>query len=138
MVPFMGNDIILNKIEIIERCLERIKEVYDDNPNNLKNFTLQDSMVLNLQRGIEAAIDIAMNIVSENKLGIPQSSRDAFELLQENGLISEELMHNMNNMIGFRNIAVHNYQKLDIEILQNIIEIHLSDFNEFIEVIIKI
>lgn len=134
----MGNDIILNKIEIIERCLERIEEVYDNNPNNLKNYTLQDSMVLNLQRGIEAAIDIAMNIVSENKLGIPQSSRDAFELLQENGLISEELMHNMNNMIGFRNIAVHNYQKLDIEILQNIIEIHLSDFNEFIEVIIKI
>lgn len=134
----MGNDIIINKIEIIERCLERIKEVYDNNPNNLRDFTLQDSIILNLQRGIEATIDIAMNIVSENKLGIPQSSRDAFELLQDNGIISEELMHKMNNMIGFRNIAVHNYQKLDIEILQNIIEFHLNDFNELIEVIIKI
>lgn len=134
----MENDIILNKIETIERCLERIKEVYDNDPNNIKNFTLQDSMILNLQRAIEAAIDIAMHLVSERKLGLPQSSRDAFDILEENGLISGELLLKINNMIGFRNIAVHNYQKLNIEILQNIIEIHLNEFNEFIDVVFNI
>lgn len=134
----MGNDIILNKIETIERCLERIKEVYDNNPNNIKNFTLQDSMILNLQRAIEATIDIAMYLVSERKLGLPQSSRDAFDILQENGLISDELLLKINNMIGFRNIAVHNYQKLNIEVLNNIIEIHLNDFNEFIDIILNV
>lgn len=76
----MGNDIILNKIEIIERCLERVREVYDNNPSNLLDFTLQDSMILNIQRAIEATIDIAMHIVSEKRLGLPQSSRrDAFD-----------------------------------------------------------
>lgn len=134
----MGNDIILNKIETIERCLERIKEVYDNNPNNIKNFTLQDSMILNLQRAIEATIDIAMYLVSERKLGLPQSSRDAFDILQENGLISDELLLKINNMIGFRNIAVHNYQKLNIEVLKNIIEMHLNDFNEFIDIMLNI
>lgn len=133
----MGNDIILNKVEIIERCINRIVEVYDNNPKNLKDFTLQDSIILNLQRAVEATIDMAMHIVSENKLGLPQSSRDSFEILEENGFIDESLLFKINNMIGFRNIAVHNYQKLNLDILQKIIEHHLDDFKEFIGVISK-
>lgn len=134
----MGNDIILNKIEIIERCLERVREVYDNNPSNLLDFTLQDSMILNIQRAIEATIDIAMHIVSEKRLGLPQSSRDAFDILHENGLIDGDILHKINDMIGFRNIAVHNYQKLNLNILKKIIEIHLKDFDEFIGFILNI
>ena len=39
----MQNDIILNKAEIIERCILRIYEEYEDNPDNLQNLTKQDS-----------------------------------------------------------------------------------------------
>ncbi|NNU91727.1 DUF86 domain-containing protein [Geobacillus sp. NFOSA3] len=77
----MNNDVILNKISVIERCIKRINEEYDNNPKNLQNYTKQDSIILNIQRACEASIDIAMHIVAEKKLGIPQTSRDAFELL---------------------------------------------------------
>ncbi|KNF08503.1 hypothetical protein CLPU_7c01310 [Gottschalkia purinilytica] len=131
----MRNDILLNKISIIERCISRVKEVYSNNPENLKDYTKQDSIILNIQRAVEATIDIAMHLVSEKKLGLPQNSRDAFELLHENRLIDKELLMKINAIIGFRSIAVHNYQKINIEILQKVIENHLKDFNEFIEVI---
>lgn len=122
----MVKDILYNKIEIIERCLIRVKEVYDNDCNNLKDYTKQDSIVLNIQRAVEATIDIAMYIVSAKKLGIPKSSRDAFEVLFLNEIIDEDLLNKLRNMIGFRNIAVHNYQKLN-----------LDDFNEFVYVINK-
>lgn len=71
----MKNDIILNKISTIERCLKRIDEEYDHNADNLQNYTKQDSIILNIQRACEASIDIAMHVVAEKKLGIPQTSR---------------------------------------------------------------
>lgn len=129
----MVRDVFLNKAEIIERCIQRVHEVYDGTPESLKDYTKQDSIVLNIQRAVEAAIDLAMHIVAEQKLGIPQNSRDAFEVLASNGFIDAILMKNLRAMVGFRNIAVHNYQKLDTKILQEVIERHLVD----LEILVK-
>ena len=127
----MNNDVILNKISVIERCIKRINEEYDNNPKNLQNYTKQDSIILNIQRACEASIDIAMHIVAEKKLGIPQTSRDAFELLYKNHIITESVMKKMKAMVGFRNIAVHDYQEINLQIIQMIVEKHLDDFREY-------
>lgn len=132
----MGNDVIYNKVDIIERCLKRIHEEYDNNPENIENYTKQDSIILNIQRACEAAIDLAMHIVSEKKLGIPQNSRDAFEVLNSNDYIDEELMKNLKSMVGFTNIAVHSYQSINLKVVQEIIEKHLKDFKEFTSIIL--
>ncbi|MCC5807835.1 MAG: hypothetical protein JJU00_16030 [Opitutales bacterium] len=50
----MTDDVYLNKREIIRRCLRRIKDDYQDDPERLTNFTVQDAIVLNLQRACEA------------------------------------------------------------------------------------
>lgn len=71
----MINDVILNKTQTIKRCLQRINEEYQGDEQNLHNYTKQDSIILNLQRACEASIDLAMHIVAEKNLGIPQSSR---------------------------------------------------------------
>ncbi len=110
----------------------RIEEVYNENPNNLTDYTKQDSIILNIQRAVEATIDIAMYVVSVKKLGIPQNSRDAFEVLNNHGIIDEVMLKKIKTMIGFRNIAVHNYQKLNLDVLQKVIENHLEDFQEYI------
>lgn len=134
----MAKDILYNKISIIERCLIRVKEVYDNNPKNLEDYTKQDSIILNIQRAVEATIDMAMHIVSYKKLGIPQNSRDAFEVLNHNNIIDNLMLNKLKSMIGFRNIAVHNYQNLNLDVLQKVIENHLEDFEEFIDVICKL
>ncbi|AQQ53355.1 type VII toxin-antitoxin system HepT family RNase toxin [Planococcus lenghuensis] len=133
----MRNDVILSKINIIERCLKRIHEVYEGNPGNLMDFTKQDSIVLNIQRACEASIDLSMHIVAEKRLGIPQTSRDAFELLQQNQIISTGTTKQMKAMVGFRNVAVHNYEEISMVILQKVIELHLADLRKFTEEILS-
>lgn len=131
----MSNDVILNKIAIIERCIKRINEEYDGNTENLKNYTKQDSIILNIQRACESSIDMAMHIVSDKKFGIPQNSRDAFELLYNNEFIDENMLKNLEAMVGFRNIAFHDYQTVNLDIVQKIIEIHLNDLKSFAELV---
>lgn len=132
------NDVTLNKITTIERCLKRIQDVYEGDPQNLTNFTKQDSIILNIQRACEASIDLAMLIVSERKLGVPKASREAFKLLQESEIIDDNLAETLMNMVGFRNIAVHDYQSLDLDILQAILERHIDDFKEFTKVVLRL
>ncbi|MGZ0085000.1 type VII toxin-antitoxin system HepT family RNase toxin [Caldibacillus thermoamylovorans] len=133
----MKSDVIFNKISVIERCLKRIREEYNDDPKNLQNDTKQDSIVLNLQRACEACIDLAMHIVAEQKFGLPQHSRDAFAFLEEHGVISPSVSKKMKAMVGFRNIAVHDYQQLNLGIVQAIVEQHLDDFKQFAEAILR-
>ncbi|WP_195604318.1 type VII toxin-antitoxin system HepT family RNase toxin [Clostridium tyrobutyricum] len=131
------NDVVLNKISVIERCIKRIKEEYDNNPENLKNYTKQDSIILNIQRACEASIDLAMHIISERKFGIPQNSRDAFEILFNNKIIDENLMRELKSMVGFRNIAVHDYQTVNLDIVKAVIENHIDDLKKFSSSILK-
>ena len=123
--------VILNKYDTIEKCINRINEEYEGTPSNLEDYRRNDAIVLNLQRACQAVMDIATYMVSTKALGIPHSNSDAFEILYQNHLISEQVLKNMKGMIGFRNIAVHAYREIDEEILQDVIENHLKDLLEF-------
>lgn len=128
----MPDDVLLNKVALIERCLARIREEYQNHEAELTtNFTRQDSIILNLLRTCEATIDIAMHLVRVNQLGIPQDSRDAFSLLNQAGLIPGELSLRLQAMVGFRNIAIHDYQKLNIDIIRSVLSKHLVDFEAY-------
>ena len=133
----MKNDVVLNKISVIERCKKRIIEVYDQKPENLKDYTKQDSIILNIQRACEACIDLAMHIVAQERLGLPQTSRDAFDMLESSSIIDEEIAKRLKAMVGFRNIAVHDYQTINLNILEQIVEKHLEDFTDFTKQILK-
>ncbi|GAA3334602.1 hypothetical protein GCM10020331_103200 [Ectobacillus funiculus] len=98
--------------------MKRIHEEYENNPANLENYTKQDSIILNIQRACEASIDIAMHIISIKKFGIPQTSRDAFEFLANNHVISSDLSFKLKAMIGFLNIVVHDYQSVNLAVVQ--------------------
>ncbi|MED4056938.1 DUF86 domain-containing protein [Niallia taxi] len=132
----MKSDVILNKVAIIERCIRRINEEYQQNPQNLENNTKQDSIILNLQRACKASIDLAMHIVADKRLGLPQNSRDAFSLLEAENIIPASLSNRMKAMVGFRNIAFHDYQELNLVILQKILDHHLVDFSTYTQTII--
>ncbi|MGE7687099.1 type VII toxin-antitoxin system HepT family RNase toxin [Peribacillus simplex] len=133
----MKNDVILNKISVIERCMNRVRDVYANDAGSLKDFTKQDSIILNIQRACEASIDLAMHIVAETRLGLPQTSRDAFDMLHKALIIDENTAKRLKAMVGFRNIAVHDYQTVNIDILQQIVVNHLGDFSDYTKQILK-
>jgi Protein of unknown function DUF86. len=93
--------------------------------------------LLNIQRACEACIDLAMHVVAEKSFGIPQNSRDAFELLRKNGVIDDALEKKLKSMVGFRNIAVHNYQLIDLKVVQDLIENGLNDLIVFSKIILQ-
>jgi uncharacterized protein YutE (UPF0331/DUF86 family)/predicted nucleotidyltransferase len=126
------DDVVFNKAAIVERCLARVLEEYGGDVRNLReDLRRQDSVVLNLQRACEASIDLAVHVVRIRKLGIPQETRDAFVLLRDANVIEQHLAERMMAMVGFRNIAVHDYRRLDLAVVQSIVERHLDDFRKF-------
>ncbi|USK87174.1 type VII toxin-antitoxin system HepT family RNase toxin [Peribacillus asahii] len=133
----MRNDVILHKISVIERCKKRILDVYGQNPNNLKDLTKQDSIILHIQRACQACIDLAMHIVAQKRLGLPRNSRDAFDMLQSHSVIDEDISYRMKMIVEFKNIAVKDYGNLNLDTLQQIIEQHIDDFTDFTKQILK-
>ena len=130
------DDVIINKIATIKRCIQRIQQEFVPEEAFRSNFTKQDSVVLNLQRACEASIDIANYLIRKNKYGIPQSARDSFTLLEQNKRISSDIADCLKRMVGLRNIAVHDYQALNLEIVIAVVKNHLTDFERFYQAVV--
>ena len=124
-------DIVFAKTDAIQRSLKRIKDVTNLDPESLDNLNSQDIFVLNLQRAVQSAIDLATHIVSSGGLGISDSVKGNFILLENSGVIGSRLSKKMQAMAGFRNIAIHDYQSIKVEILKSILKKHLKDLEDF-------
>ena len=131
------NDVVINKVQSIQRCVKRAREEYGRAENFITDYTRQDAAMLNVLRACELSIDLAAFVISRRKLGVPTSSREAFELLRDAGLISSQLCDRLLKMVGFRNIAVHAYQSLDMKIVASVIQKDLDDLLAFADVILE-
>lgn len=78
-----------------------------------------------------------MHVVRIKKLGVPQSSRHAFELIEQAGLLDITTANQMKAMIGFRNTAVDDYQKINFAIMRSILTNRLVDFVGYTKVLIE-
>ena len=134
----MADDVLINKAATIERCVQRAREEYNRDPASFaSDFTRQDAAILNIQRACEAALDIGQHLIRREKLGVPQSARDVFSLLATAGWVTTDLADKLKRMVGFRNIAVHDYQTLQLPITVRIIESHLDDFLAFTRILLQ-
>lgn len=134
----MADDVLINKAATIERCVARVREEYQVDPEGFTyNFTRQDAAILNIQRACEAALDMGQHLIRREKLGVPQSARDVFALLAQAGWIDAALADSLKRMVGFRNIAVHDYQSLQVPITVNVITLHLDEFLRYSSAILK-
>ena len=128
----MADDVLINKAVTIERCVARAREEYAKDPATFAmDSTRHDAAVLNILRACDAALDIGQRIVRREKLGLPQQARDVFELMAAGGWIDAALAGRLGRMVGYRNIAVHEYQKLLLPITVAVITRHLVDFLDF-------
>ena len=127
-------DIIHSKINIIKNCLMAIEKAQFHEKDTDFKMGLYE---LNLQRAIQAAIDLANVVIAKEGLGLPNSYRQSFELLSKFQTIPHEVSQFMIKMVGFRNISVHDYQTINTKIVEGIVSHHLSDFEKFYTVIFE-
>ncbi len=132
MIPAVARQ----KISIIHNCIQQIKKTTDLNPDSLDNQLIQDAFVLNVQRSVQATIDLAAWVCKDKKIGIPDTYRRNFELLLENSIIDQNMYTSMKSMCGFRNIAIHEYRKINTAILKSILTRHLIDLENFYKTIL--
>jgi uncharacterized protein YutE (UPF0331/DUF86 family) len=134
----MADDVVLNKAATIERCVARAREEYLAAPATFaRDLTRQDAAILNIQRACEAALDLAHHVIRRDRLGVPQGARDVFELLRKAGRLSDDLALALKKMVGFRNLAVHDYQALQLPIVEAVITHHLGEFEQFSAAMIR-
>lgn len=133
------NEILLNKKISVERCVVQVDKYYalkGDLPFET-DYLRQDAIGMNLQRICELAIDIANHLIKTKKLGLPQDSRDSFALLQRAGLIGVKQMNSLQAMVGFRNVLIHEYTRVDLRILVDVIEHRMREVLDFANAALK-
>jgi uncharacterized protein YutE (UPF0331/DUF86 family) len=132
------NDIVINKIQSIQRCIERARQEYQaDSDGFAANYTAQDAAVLNVLRACEQAIDLANHLIQTHKMGIPTSSAESFDLLRQKSVIDLALSEKLKQMVHFRNTVVHQYEHMDLEIVKSVIVSGLDDLIQFGDRVLK-
>ncbi len=124
----MVDDVVIQKLASIDRCLASVRRYVAGDLGRLADAMVLDAVVLNLQRACELAIDAACREVSRRHLGVPTDSADAFTMLERESLLSPDVAERMRRMVGFRNVAVHEYRRLDPSIVRTVVEHRLGDF----------
>jgi uncharacterized protein YutE (UPF0331/DUF86 family) len=83
------------------------------------------------QMMIETCLDIANHIVADRGYRVPVSYADIFKVLGENNVLEKKLVDRMEKMAKFRNILVHQYEKIEAEIIVGLLKRKLGDFDQF-------
>jgi uncharacterized protein YutE (UPF0331/DUF86 family) len=125
-------DLVLRKLESLRRCVERIESKRPADARTLEqDYDLQDIISVNLERAIQAGVDIASILLAERGQDTPATMGEAFPLLAGLGIIPADLAERLRKAVGFRNISVHEYEKIDWTIVFSIVTTRLEDFRSF-------
>jgi len=128
----MDDDVLLCKLETLRRCLERVESKLPVSLDILlRDYDLQDIVSVNLERAVQTCTDIALHILSNRRMVIPDTMGETFLSLARMGVLDDETALRMFKAVGFRNVAVHAYQAIDWTIVYRIITEHLDDFRVF-------
>jgi len=124
-------ELIAKKLAFIETCVRELRTLA--RPSAMATDVRELRFVEHtLQLAIQAALDVASHIVSDERLGEPRTNRDLFDLLARNGWIGADLCDALRRMAGFRNILVHGYAEVDPGIVQDAAENRLVDLEDFV------
>lgn len=134
----VDKDVIFAKIGSVRKYLKRIKNVSNITLQAfLDDINIQDITLFNIQLAVQSCIDIAAHIVSEEDMGIPGSANEMFYFLEENKYIDNLLTEKMVKAVGFRNLIVHEYGKLDLKRAYDISQNDINDLDDFLKAVIK-
>lgn len=127
-------DLVLKKLAFIETCLTELRTL--SRPEALETDVKERRFVEHtLQVCLQAVQDVASHIVADQRLGEPSTNQQLFQLLQSAAWIDEPLADALRAAIGVRNVLVHGYTAVDLNIVRDVLAHHLDDIANFARVI---
>lgn len=132
----MDRVVVEQKLESLRRCLQRIEAKCPPDAATLaSDFDMQDIVSLNLSRAVQLCVDIGAHLLAGTGASAPNTMGLTFDLMAQTGMLDADLALSLKKAVGFRNIAVHNYDAINWHIVHNIVKDHLTDFSAFAEVV---
>jgi uncharacterized protein YutE (UPF0331/DUF86 family) len=130
-------ELVAKRLALIETCVQQLRSL--GRPEAMRADIREERFVEHtLQIAIQAALDVASHIVSDERLGEPETNRELFDLLVRAGRLPPALAPTLRNMAGFRNVVVHGYQDVDLGVVEDVVRNHLDDLLAFVSEIRKI
>jgi uncharacterized protein YutE (UPF0331/DUF86 family) len=127
-------DLLAKKLAFIETCVEELRTLA--RPEKLETDVREERFVEHtLQLAVQAILDVASHIVSDDRLGEPRTNYDLFDLLRGAGWIDEPQRTVLRRMAGFRNTVVHGYMAVNLDVVRSILESHLEDLLDFVRAV---
>lgn len=124
-------DLIEKKLAQVARCVEDLRR--DVRLDRLRTDLREERFVEHtLQIAIQSALDAASHIVSDSALGEPSSNRDLFAILARHDWVDAALAARLEAMAGFRNVLVHGYQDVNLDIVEDVVRHRLGDLLDFV------
>lgn len=134
----VNQDKIRDKVQIIKNNLAKLEKIKQTNFIEFQSDPfMSDAAIRQLQVSIEAMLDISHHIISRKHLGTPKTYRETMEILAHAGIITQQQLPTLVNMVKFRNRAVHLYDNISIKEIYTIIQNNLQDFHNFINAIVN-
>lgn len=132
----MDREIVEQKLESLRRSLQRIETRCPPDPQTLvANIDLQDIVTLNLSRAVQICVDIGTHLIAGMEVPPPDTMGQTFDILAQQGVLDDTLATRLKKAVGFRNIAIHNYERINWMIVHSIARHHLVDFTEFAKMV---
>lgn len=132
----VDHDLILAKSASVKRRLNRIDEKRKIEKSLFReDLDCQEIILFNLQMAIQECVDIASHIISEEGWGVPGSTNEMFYLLEENSCLDRDLTEKMVKCVGFRNILVHEYTRIELDLVHEIARKNIHDLEWYLKAI---
>lgn len=133
----MDWNLIEQKLESLRRCVHRVAEKCPKDADSLaKDYDAQDILALNLTRAVQLCVDIGAHLVAGTQLPAPDTMGQTFEILMQAGILNAELADRMKKAVGFRNLAIHQYDAINWVIVHAIARYRLADFEDFARAVV--
>ena len=129
-------ELVAKKLALIETCVRELQSLA--RPDVIRTDVREERFVEHtLQIAIQAALDVASHIVSDERLGEPETNRALFDLLARAGKLPAGLAATLRDMAGFRDVIVHGYQDVDLAVVEDLLRNHLGDLIAFVAAVRK-
>jgi uncharacterized protein YutE (UPF0331/DUF86 family) len=130
--------VLRGRLRLLAEYVSDLRELQDVDPQTYtENKLLRRAVERTLHLAIEACLDIGQHVIAREGFRLPEDNKDVIAVLGENDVLPGALLPNLIAMARFRNLIVHDYARIDDQIVLDIVKRRLGDFDAFAQAIVR-
>jgi len=130
----IDKEFIKTKLFLIKSYYEELEQILSFSDSEIKeDFIRLRAIERLIQLIVDEIIDINTHIMRYHPLKLSIDFQSSFLILAENNILPESFAKKIAPVVGLRNRLVHRYEKIDLDLLLNLIRKNKDDFIEYVK-----